>query len=75
MRAIMAAALLSVILALVLTLAVYRTDFPESEATATPEITPASTATPEPVIPIEIIDGEIWVAIPVDGMPTKGMEK
>lgn len=63
MRAIMAAAVLSVILALALTLAVHRPQEPE------PSETPEITQTPAPVIPIEIIDGEIWVAIPVDGMP------
>lgn len=75
MRAIMAAALLSVILALSLTLVVYRPAWTEPEATASPEATPAATPTPAPILPIEIIDGEIWVAIPVDGMPTKGMEE
>lgn len=68
MRPIMAAAFLSVILALALTLAVYRPDWAEPEATETPDATPTAMPTPEPVIPIEIIDGEIWVAIPVEGM-------
>ena len=73
MRAIMAAALISalLILALPLMLVVYRPAWTESEATVSPEATP----TPAPVLPIEIIDGEIWVAIPVDGVPTKGMEE
>lgn len=76
MRPIMAAALFSVVLALALTLAVYRPAWTEEpEATASPEATPAATPTPVPILPIEIIDGEIWVAIPVDGMPTKGMEE
>lgn len=68
MRAIMAAALISVILALDLTLAVYRPAWTEPEATVSPEATPVATPTPAPVLPIEIIDGEIWVAIPVEGM-------
>lgn len=71
----MAAVLLSVILALALTLAVYRPAWAESEATVSPEATPAATHSPAPVLPIEVIDGEIWVAIPVDGMPTKETEK
>lgn len=71
MRAIMVAAVLSVFLALALTIAVYRperTDRKDPETTETPVATPTTTPTPEPVIPIEIIDGEIWVAIPVEGM-------
>ena len=75
MKEIMAAALISVALALALTLAVYRPAVTDPEATETPEATPAATPTPAPILPIEIIDGEIWVAIPVDGMPTKGMEE
>lgn len=57
----MAATILSVLLALALTLAVYR-PAEELEAEQTPTQTQAL------VIPIEIIDGEIWVAIPVEGM-------
>lgn len=69
MRAIIAVALISVLFALALTLAVYRPAWTEDpEATASPEATPTAMPTPEPVIPIEIIDGEIWVAIPVEGM-------
>lgn len=76
MKEIMAAALISVALALALTLAVYRPAWTEDpEATVSPEATPAATPTPAPVLPIEVIDGEIWVAIPVDGMPTKETEK
>ena len=70
MRTIMAAAILSVLLALAMTLAVHRP--PEPEQTVTPEET--SESTPAPVLPIEIIDGEIWVAIPVDGMPINEKE-
>lgn len=40
----------------------------ELEPTNTQKTTPTATPTPEPVIPIEIIDGEIWVAIPIEGM-------
>lgn len=35
---------------------------------ATPTPTPEATPTPAPALPIEIIDGEIWVAIPIEGM-------
>lgn len=65
----MAAALISVALALALTLAVYRPAVTDPEAAETPEATPAATPTPEPVMPIEIIDGELYIAIEVDGMP------
>ena len=70
MRAIMAAAILSVLLALTLTLAVYRPAGTEPEATATPVATP----TPAPVLPIEVIDGELYIAIEVDGMPNESEE-
>lgn len=70
MRAIMAAALISVLLALALTLAVYRPTWTEPEATATPAATP----TPAPVLPIEVIDGELYIAIEVDGMPNESEE-
>lgn len=69
MKAVMAASLISVLLALALTLAVYRPARAEPEATETPEATPSATQTPAPVLPIEIIDGEIWVAIEAEGMP------
>lgn len=66
MRAIMAAALISalLILALPLMLVVYRPAWTESEATATPA----------PVLPIEIINGELYIAIEVDGMPNESEE-
>lgn len=70
MRAIMAAALISVLLALALTLAVYRPAWTEPEATASP----AATTTPSPLIPIEIINGELYIAIEVDGMPNESEE-
>lgn len=67
----MAAALISVALALALTLAVYRPAWTEEpEATASPE----ATTTPSPLIPIEIINGELYIAIEVDGMPNESEE-
>lgn len=64
----MAAALISV---LFLTLAVYRPAWTEEpEATALPE----ATTTPSPLIPIEIINGELYIAIEVDGMPNESEE-
>lgn len=74
MRAIMEAAILSVLLALALTLAVYRPTWTEPEATASPEATPVATHTPAPVLPIEIINGELYIAIEVDGMPNESEE-
>ena len=74
MRAILAAALLSVFLSLALTIAVYRPAWTEPEATASPEATPVATHTPAPVLPIEVIDGEIYIAIEVDGMPNESEE-
>lgn len=75
MKTIMEAAIISVLFALAITFAFYRPAWTDPEATETQESTPAATPTPAPVLPIEIIDGEIWVAIPVDGMPTKGTEE
>lgn len=63
----MAAAVLSVFLALALTIAVHRP--PDATPEATPGEIQADKQTPAPVLPIEIIDGEIWVAIEVEGMP------
>lgn len=71
MRAIMAVTILSVSLALALTLAVYRPAWTEEpEATASPE----ATTTPSLLIPIEIINGELYIAIEVDGMPNESEE-
>lgn len=42
------------------------------EPTTTPAQTPTPTpveTTPVPVQQIQIIDGQVWVAIPVEGMP------
>ena len=58
----MAAALLSVILTLALTLAIHR----KPEEPVEPYSTPAATPTPVSVLPIEVIDGEVWVAIPIE---------
>lgn len=71
----MAVTILSVLLALALTLAVYRPAWTEEpEATDTPEATPVATPTPAPVLPIEVIDGELYIAIEVDGMPNESEE-
>lgn len=67
MRRIMVAVILSIICLLSLTLALYR-PAEEQQPDTTPIQAPAVTSTPAPVIPIEIIDGEAWVAIPVQGM-------
>ena len=75
MKEIMAAALISVALALALTLAAYRPAWTEDpEATVSPEATPVATPTPAPVLPIEIINGELYIAIEVDGMPNESEE-
>lgn len=63
----MVAAIASIICLLVLTLALYR-PAEEQQPETTPTQAPAATPTPAPVIPIEIIDGEVWVAIPVGKM-------
>lgn len=71
MRAIMAVTILAALLTLALTLAVYRPAWTEEpEATASPE----ATTTPSPLIPIEIINGELYIAIEVDGMPNESEE-
>lgn len=71
----MAVTILSVLLALALTLAVYRpARTEEPEATDTPEAAPVATPTPAPELPIEVIDGEIYIAIEVDGMPNESEE-
>ena len=68
MKPILWAAVLAVVLALAATLV---THWPGEHApAATPTPTPEPASTPAPVLPIEIIDGELWVAIPVEGMPT-----
>lgn len=74
MRAIMAVTILAALLTLALTLAVYRPAWTEPEATVSPEATPVATPTPAPVLPIEVIDGEIYIAIEVDGMPNESEE-
>lgn len=68
MKQILWAAVLAVVLALSVTLVTHWPGEPAPAATPTP--TPAPTATPTfaPVLPVEIIDGEIWVAIPIEGM-------
>lgn len=71
MRPILCAAVLAVILALTVTLATHWPGEPAPEATPTPTPTPTATPTPAPMLPIEIIDGEIWVAIEVEGMPNE----
>lgn len=67
MRRIMVAVILSIICLLVLTMALYQ-PAEEQQPEPTPTQAPAATRTPAPVIPIEIIDGEIWVAISIEGM-------
>lgn len=56
----------AVLLVLILSATIFKTtdQAVEPQKTAAPTVTP----TPAPALPIEIIDGEIWVAIPVEGM-------
>lgn len=64
MREIMVAVISTIVL-LGLTMALYHPGVAPLPID-TPEV--VEVITPAPVIPIEIIDGEIWVAIPIDGM-------
>ena len=68
MKQILWAAVLAVVLALSVTLVTHWPGEPDPAATPAPTPEPTATPTPAPVLPIEIIDGEIWVAIPIDGM-------
>ena len=70
MRAIMVAGI-SIIVLLVLTMALYHAGV-EPPPIDTPEI--VEIITPAPAMPIEVIDGEVWVAIPVEGMAGKEHE-
>lgn len=61
--------LIAAALAIVLTsCAVDRLYEPTVTPAQTPTPAPAET-TPAPVQQIQIIDGQVWVAIPVDGIP------
>lgn len=67
MRRIMVTVIVSSICLLALTLVLYR-PAEEHGPVQTPTKAQAATPTPAPVVPIEIIDGEIWVAIPIESM-------
>ena len=60
---------ISIIVLLVLTLYHPGVELPPID---TPEI--VEIITPAPAVPIEGIDGEVWVAIPVEGMAGKEHE-
>lgn len=68
MKQILWVAVLAVVLALSVTLVTHWPSDPAPAATPTPAPVPTAAPTPAPVLPIEIIDGEIWVAIPIEGM-------
>lgn len=68
MKQILWAAVLAVVLALSVTLVTHWPSDPAPAATPTQTPAPAAAPTPAPVLPIEIIDGELWAAIPVEGM-------
>lgn len=59
---------IAIALSLVALLAACQGRINAPELTHTQKLTPTATPTQAPVIPIEIIDGEIWVAIPIEGM-------
>lgn len=68
MKQILWAAVLAVVLALSVTLVTHWPSDPAPAATPTPAPAPTAAPTHEPVLPVEIVDGELWVAIPVEGM-------
>ena len=72
MKQILWAAVLAVVLALSVILVTHWPSDPAPAATPTPAPVLTAALTPEPVLPVEIIDGELWVAIEVEGMPTFG---
>ena len=74
MKQILWAAVLAVVPALSVTLVTHWPSDPAPAATPTPAPVPTTAPTPAPVLPIEIIDGELYIAIEVDGMPNESEE-